>query len=145
MNMPPWLWYVFLAAISGGLSVVLAKLGLREVPEYLALVVRTAVLFSLTAIIAFSSGQLKNIVYLNKQSILILVATGACTSAYWIFYYKALQLTSAHQVAALDKAGIIVTVLLSVFILNESISIKNVFGIFLILVGCLFIVYDHKH
>ena len=138
--MPSWLWYTFLAAISGSLSVVLAKAGLREASEYTSLFVRTGILFSVTTAITFRSGQLSDIISLNKQSLLILIATGLCTSIYWIFYYKALRLASAHQVAALDKAGIIVTVLLSALVLNEGISIMTVLGVLLIIVGCVLIV-----
>ena len=140
--MPAWVWYTLLAAIAGSLSIVLAKAGLQMAGEYAALFVRTGILFAISMIITLRSGQLKGVINLSKQSLLILIATGMTTSIYWIFYYKALGLANAHQVAALDKLGIIVTVVLSVIILKESVSIRVAIGILLIIVGSILIVNE---
>lgn len=137
-----WLWYIVLATVAGSLSVVLAKAGLREASEYPALVIRTGILFLVTVAITIRSGQLGDIFNLNKHSLLIITATGISTSVYWIFYYKALKLADAHKVAALDKAGIILTVVLSSLLLKEPASIKTALGIVIILAGCLLIISE---
>ena len=142
--MPSWLWYTLLAAFWGSLAVVFAKAGLNEASEYLALFVRTAILFLTVIAFVLWSGQLKDIITLSKKAVLLLVATGLSTSLYWVFYYKALKIANAHYVAALDKGGIIFTVLLSLIIFREPFSLKTAIGILLIIAGCVLLVTNQK-
>jgi len=55
----------------------------------------------------------------------------------WIFYYKAIKIGNVSQVALIDKASILITLLLSFFILNEQFSWKVGLGASFILVGLL--------
>jgi len=134
--MPSWLMYVTVAMICGSLSIVLAKAGLNHASEHVALFVRTAILFSFTIVLNVASGDIKNVLRLDKRSLIILIASGIATTIYWFLYYKALKSAPAYQIAAIDKAGIVVTVLLSSIFLNEPVSMKSLLGILLIAAGC---------
>lgn len=139
--MPLWLLYPILATIAGGLSIALAKIGMKQTSENVALFIRTSVLFSSVVIIGSVSGDLGKISEIDKKSLIILIATGLMTAVYWLLYFKALKLADASHIAAIDKASIIVTVLFSVIFLKEQITLRASVGIFLILVGCILVVF----
>src|SRR5690349_9349171 len=139
-NMSSWLVYIIVAMFFGSLSIVLAKAGLSGSSEFAALFVRTGILFSITCMTCILSQDLKKVLHLDRRTLLILIATGIATSIYWIFYYKALKTAQASHVAAIDKAGIIITVLLSAVFLNEPVSVRSLLGTALIIAGCLLVI-----
>ena len=52
-------------------------------------------------------------------------------------FFKALQLGNASQVVPVDKFSIVLTVILAVVFLNETLSLKTIVGCILITIGTL--------
>jgi bacterial/archaeal transporter family protein len=140
--MPAWLVYILLATFAGGLSIALAKVGMKQASEHVVLFIRTGILFTSTLIVGLSTGELKHITSIDRSTFLILSASGITTALYWLLYFKALRLANVSSVAAIDKASIIVTVLFSVLVLKEQITLKALAGILLILLGCVIVVLE---
>ena len=67
--------------------------------------------------------------------------SGLTTSLSWIFYYRAMKDGPVSYVASIDKASIVVTLLLSVLILKEPVSARLAAGAGFILVGMVILIW----
>ena len=63
------------------------------------------------------------------------------TGASWLCYYRALQLGSVAEVAAIDKLSIVITVFLAVIFLQDTLTIKTLIGCGLITAGTVLMVW----
>jgi transporter family protein len=137
------MWWIFalLSALFAALTAVLAKAGVRGIDTNLAVAIRTTVILLLTWGIAFFSGGLRSISSINRQNLVFLVLSGITTGLSWLFYFKALEIGKLSQVAPVDKLSIALTILLSYFILKETIDLKTLIGALLVVGGTLVIIF----
>lgn len=133
--MQPWMIYAILSTLTGGAALVFAKMGMRQANEHTALVIRTAVLFTIVCINAILSGGLKDIKEIPGKALGWFVLAGFSTAIYWILFFKAMRTANVSVVSTIDKGSILVTFLLSYFILKEPISPKLIIGAALIISG----------
>lgn len=137
--------YQFFALISmlfAGVTSVIAKFGLKNVSSDTGLAVRTSFVFILIWINIFLFNNIKDFSNLSKRDIFYLACSGLTTSLSWIFYYKAIKIGNVSEVALIDKGSIIITILLSIFLLHEQLSLKIIIGCLMILGGL--VVISHK-
>lgn len=120
-----------------GLTSVIAKMGLKNVSSDTGLAIRTVTVFVFIWVNAIAFQSVKDFKNLTKTDIMFLTISGVTTTLSWIFYYKAIKIGNVSQVALIDKASILITLLLSFFILNEQFSWKVGLGASFILVGLL--------
>ncbi len=139
--MPLWLIYTLLAALFAGITAVLAKYGIQEISADLGLVIRTAVIFVLVILNAFSWGGYKDWPNLTSKSILFLALSGTTAALSWIYYYRAIKIGPVSEIAAIDKSSILITILFSVWLLREPFTAKLALGAALILAGMLVLVW----
>ena len=66
--------------------------------------------------------------------------SGIATGCSWIFYFQALQLGKAAQVAPIDKASVVMVILLSAIFLQEPLTLKVILGGLLIVLGTVVLV-----
>lgn len=133
--MPTWILYAIASMFFAGLTSVVAKFGLKNVPSDLALVVRTSAVFVLiwlNAIVFKHTAQFGNF---TKRDILFLCLSGATTTLSWICYYRAIKIGDVAIVAGIDKASLVITILLAFIFLNEPVTPKMLVGITLITAG----------
>ncbi|MGZ3885720.1 MAG: EamA family transporter, partial [Bacteroidia bacterium] len=117
--MPLWIVYALLSMFFAGLTSVLAKFGLKNVPSDLGLAIRTAMVFVLVWINALAFGHTAHMGSFTKKDILFLCVSGATTTLSWIFYYRAIKIGDVSVVAGIDKASLVITILLSFIFLQE--------------------------
>jgi transporter family protein len=130
-----WKLYAILAAIFAALTSILAKLGIKGVDSNLATAIRTVVIIVLAWSIVFATGGQSGISSLTKRNWIFLILSGLATGLSWVFYYKAISIGKVSQVAPIDKASIVLTLILSFFILNEQFTIKTIIAGLLITSG----------
>jgi transporter family protein len=85
--------------------------------------------------IVASTGAYKGIVNLTRQNWTFLVLSGLATGLSWLFYYKAISLGDVSKVAPIDKSSIVLTLVLSFFILGEQFTAKTIIAGLLIAAG----------
>lgn len=136
-----WWIYALLSAFFASLTAIFAKIGVTNVNSDLATAIRTIVILVVAWGIAIARGEVKGITELSKHSVLFLVLSGLATGLSWIFYYKALQLGKVSQVAPVDKLSVALTILLSVIILKETLSLKAAIGAVMIIGGTLVLIF----
>ncbi len=132
--------YQLFALISmafAGLTSVIAKAGLKNVSSDTGLAVRTIFVFVFVWLNIFLSNNMKDFSNLTKKDVLLLGISALTTSLSWIFYYKAIKVGNVSEVALIDKASILMTIILSVIFLNEHFTWKMALGSCLIIGGLL--------
>jgi len=135
--MKNWVVYSLISMFFAGLTSVIAKMGLKNVSSDTGLAIRTVTVFVFIWVNAIAFQSVKDFKNLTKTDIMFLTISGVTTTLSWIFYYKAIKIGNVSQVALIDKASILITLLLSFFILNEQFSWKVGLGASFILVGLL--------
>ena len=136
--MQPWKIQPILAAVFAGLTSVLAKSGMKNLGPDVSLALRTCVVFTLVMINMLVWTAAKPMAALRAaqpRDLLLLALSGVTTSLSWIFYYRAMQSGTVTFVSLVDKGSILVTLLLSYFVLREKFTGQTFAGAALILAG----------
>ncbi|MBU5484987.1 EamA family transporter [Clostridium sp. MSJ-11] len=130
-----WKLFAILSALFAALTSILAKIGIKGVDSNLATAIRTIVIIFLSWGIVFATGAQSGIKSLTKQNWTFLILSGLATGLSWIFYYKAISLGNVSQVVPIDKSSIVLTLILSFFILGEQFTVKTLIAGLLITAG----------
>ncbi len=136
--METWKIQAILAALFAGLTSVLAKSGMKNLGPDVSLALRTCVVFTLVMINMLIWTAAKPAAALRAaqpRDLILLALSGLTTSLSWIFYYRAMKTGTVSFVSLVDKGSIIVTLLLSVFVLREEFTRQTGIGAALILAG----------
>jgi bacterial/archaeal transporter family protein len=129
--------FAILAMIFAGLTSVIAKAGLKNVSGDTGLAIRTIFVFILVWINTLAFSHQNEFVKLTKKDILFLGISALTTTLSWIFYYKAIKIGPVSEVALIDKASIVLTLILSFIFLKEQVTLKIAIGSMLIVGGIL--------
>lgn len=130
-----WKLFAILSAVFAALTSILAKIGIKGVDSNLATAIRTIVIIILAWGIVFSTGAQHGLAALNKKNWTFLILSGLATGLSWIFYYKAIAVGKVSEVAPIDKSSIVLTLILSFFILGEQFTTKTLIAGILITTG----------
>lgn len=140
--MEKWKIFAILSMLFAGLTSVIAKFGMKNLSSDVALSIRTTVVFTIVLVNAFLlNNAISEIKQAPKSNLIYLAISGITTSLSWIFYYRAMKEGQVSYVASIDKASIVVTLLLSFIILKEPISPKILIGAGLILIGMVVLIW----
>ena len=136
--MEPWKIQAILAALFAGLTSVLAKSGMKNLGPDVSLALRTCVVFTLVmlnALIWTNARPLAALEAARPRDLMLLALSGLTTSLSWIFYYRAMKTGTVSFVALVDKGSILITLVLSFWLLREPFTPKIALGGALILAG----------
>ncbi len=140
--MEKWKIFAIISMLFAGLTSVIAKFGMKNLSSDVALSIRTMVVFAIiTANAFFLNDALTEIKQAPKSNLVFLIISGITTSLSWIFYYRAMKEGQVSYVASIDKASIVVTLLLSFLILKEPMTAKVLTGAAFILTGMLILIW----
>ena len=130
-----WILYAFGSALFAGLTAVLAKCGIRKTDSTVATAIRTIVVLIFSWLMVFIVGSQSQLSQIDGKTLLFLVLSGLATGASWLCYFHALQIGDINKVVPVDKSSTVLTILLAVLFLHESLSLPKGIGIVLIAVG----------
>jgi transporter family protein len=139
--MPTWIIYAIISMIFAGFTSVLAKYGLKNINPEFGLGIRTSVIFFLITVINIVGSKYKDFGLLTNKQWILLIASGITTTISWVFYYRAMKDGLVSYVAAIDKASIVITLLLSFWLLKEPFTPKILFGASFIFIGMLILIW----
>lgn len=132
-----WVLFAFLSALFAGLTAVLAKVGVENMPSNLATLIRTVVIVFFAAGIVWVRGEHTSLSSISRQSLLFLILSGIATGLSWLFYFAALKMGPVSHVAPIDKLSFVVAMILGVVFLHEKVTSLTALGALFILVGAL--------
>ena len=139
-----WQVWAIISAVAAGVTAVFAKAGLEDVPSHLGNAVRTAIVLLLSLGILIMTGEHRKASEISTRAWIFLALSGVATAVSWVAYFKALSMGSATPVTAIDKASLLVTMVLSILILGDQFSWKTALGAALIVAGALIASTDAK-
>ena len=134
-----WLIFALLSAFFAALTAILAKIGIKDVNSNLATAVRTIVILLFAWGIVLFQGTWKQMGSISNFSLIFLILSGIATGLSWLFYFRALQLGQASQVAPIDKLSLVITIVLATIILKEKITLQILLGSILMSVGAILV------
>jgi transporter family protein len=132
-----WIAYALLGAVAAGVTAVLSKVGVANIPSNLAVLIRTGVVIVIAAAMVFARGEHAALKDVKGTAWLALVLSGAATGISWLAYFKALQLAPASAVAPVDKLSLAVTIVLATVFLGETLTWKAAAGVILMVAGAI--------
>lgn len=139
--METWILYAILSMVFAGVTSVLAKYGLQNVSADLGLGIRTTTIFFFITLINIVGAKYKELPFLTGKQTLLLIVSGITTTLSWLFYYRAMKVGLVSYVAAIDKASIVITLVLSFVLLKEPMTPKVLLGAGFIFTGMLILVW----
>ena len=86
-------------------------------------------------LMVFLVGSQSQITQLGGKTLLFLIFSGLATGASWLCYFRALQIGDINKVVPVDKSSTVLTILLAVVFLHESLSLAKGAGIVCIAAG----------
>jgi transporter family protein len=135
-----WWIYALLSALFAALTVVLAKVGIKNVDSDLATAIRTVVILVVAWGIVLARQAWRGLPVLTATNWTFLALSGLATGLSWLCYFKALQLGKVSQVAPVDKLSVAIAITLSVMFLGETLTLKTAIGAALIIGGTLVLI-----
>lgn len=139
--MERWMTYALLSMFFAGVTSVLAKYGLEDINSDLALAIRTLTILVLVIGFVAATKKYDDLSVVTWKQTGLLVASGLATTLSWVFYYRAMKEGLVSWVASIDKASIVVTLVLSFVLLGEPITKTVLIGGGLILAGLVVLVF----
>ncbi len=134
-----WLPLAILSAVFAALVAIFGKIGIDKVDSTVATTVRAAVMLLLLLIVTTATGKLDEIGAIKSRALLFIVLAGAAGATSWFFYFWALKVGRASQVAPIDRFSAVITVVLAVLLLGEKISWKTGLGAAIMTVGAILV------
>ena len=132
-----WLLYALGSAFFAALTAILGKAGITGVESNLGTAIRTGVVLVMAWGMVAVTGKLREVRAVPRGELGFVLASGAATCASWLCYYRALQDGPASVVVPIDKLSVLVTVLFSALVLQESVSRRYLVGLALLVGGTL--------
>jgi len=124
-----WLVYAVLSAVFAAATSVLAKIGIRDVDSNAATAIRTCAVFVTAWLIVLFRKKTRLLTKLNGRETVFLILSGIMTGASWLCFYYAVQNGQVSVVVPIDKLSILVTVLFSLTVFKEKLSLKAWIGL----------------
>ncbi len=139
-----WILFAFGSALFAGMTAILSKSGIKNTDSNVATAVRTVVVLIFSWIMVFIVGSQDTIGSISQKTLIFLVLSGLATGASWLCYFKALQIGTVNKVTPIDKSSTILTMLLAILFLGESITFIKVVAILLIGAGTYLMIQKKK-
>lgn len=134
-----WLPSALLSAVFAAATAILAKIGIKDINSNLATGIRTIVILIFAWGIVFAQGGQKGLPAVSGYTLIFLILSGITTGLSWLFYFRALQLGTASQVAPIDKISLVFTLILAALFLKEKITVNVAIGAALMTAGAILI------
>lgn len=138
-----WVLLATGSAFFAGITAILAKCGIRKTDSTVATAVRTIVVLAMSFLMVLLVGSIPTIGTISWKSWLFLILSGLSTGASWLCYFQALQLGDVNKVVPIDKSSTILTMLLAILFLGESLTWLKVLCMAAIAVGT-YLMIDRK-
>ena len=136
-----WQFWAVASAGFAALTAIFAKIGVENISSDLATLIRTIVIFAVTAAIVAATGQWRAPGSISGRTYAFLALSGMATGASWLCYFRALKLGEAARVAPIDKLSVVMVAVFGVLFLGERLSAWNWMGVALIAGGAVLVAY----
>lgn len=130
-----WILYSLLSAGTSGVSVVLQKRGTVDGYTYRTSAVNSLAMLAAVLAVVIVSGYTGQLAAMTPACWALTVLSGIVQAGSWIAYFLAIKDANVSFLMVLDKANIIVTMVLARILVKETITCWMLLGTALILTG----------
>lgn len=130
-----WILLAFGSALLSGLTSITAKCGIKKTDSTVATAIRTGVVLVCSAIMVCVVGSWGELPEIDAKSWIFLALSGIATGASWLCYFKAISTGDINKVVPLDKSSTVLTAIIAMIFLGESVTVPKVTGLIVITVG----------
>lgn len=135
-----WIFYAIGSSFFAGITVVLAKCGIRKTDSDVATAIRTIVVWLFSWLMVLITGTWSGITQIGGKTLLFLILSGLATGASWLCYFHALQKGDINKVVPIDKSSTVLTILLALIFLQEGLTWGKIAAAILIGAGTLLMI-----
>lgn len=126
-----------LSAFFAALVAIFAKIGLQGIDCNVGTAARAIVMTIFILAFVTFTGKGNQLTQLNSRDLGFLVLSGVAGALSWLFYFAALQMADASKVSMVDRASVLMVIVLSALFLGEEITLKTALAGILIFFGLL--------
>jgi transporter family protein len=139
--MQSWLWLPLAlgSALFAALVAIFGKIGVDKVDTNVATMIRAGIMFVFMLAVVLATGKIGEIGGIKGNATLFIVLAGVAGAISWIFYFWALRVGRASQVAPIDRFSAVITLILAAAFLSEKISWKTGLGAVIMTVGAILV------
>lgn len=131
---------LILTALLWGSSSILEKIGLTKVDPIVAITIRSFTISIVLAVIMTVTGRIKDLITVDIKGLLLFALSGILAGLLGMWtYFAVLRLQPASRIVPIAAAYPLVTVVLSILILKEGVTLGQIFGTILIITGIWFV------
>ncbi len=137
-----WFLLAVLSAFFAALVSIFAKVGLQNVDSTVATAVRAIVMMLFILVFVISIGKGPQLTQFTSKDVGFIILSGIAGALSWLFYFAALKLADASKVAPVDRASVLIVMVLAALFLSEKISLKTATAGILIFIGLLLLALE---
>jgi transporter family protein len=132
-----WFLLAALSAFFAALVSIFAKIGLQGVDSTVGTAARAIVMVLFIVVFVVSSGKGPKLTQFTSKDMGFIILSGIAGALSWLFYFAALKLADASKVAPVDRASVLIVMVLAALFLGEKVTLKTATAGVLIFVGLL--------
>ena len=131
---------LLLTAFIWGITPIVEKIALKTADPVIGVTIRSIIVTVTLMIVLLLTNRTKELMTLSFKEIILFGISGLLSGllAMWL-YFKALKMGATSQVIPLGSTYPLFTMILSVIILRENLTIPNIIGTIFIVIGIWFI------
>ncbi|MDH4221305.1 MAG: EamA family transporter [Candidatus Bathyarchaeota archaeon] len=132
-----WFLLAALSAFFAALVSIFAKIGLQGVDSTVGTAARAIVMVLFIVVFVISSGKGPQLTQFTSKDMGFIILSGIAGALSWLFYFAALKLADASKVAPVDRASVLIVMVLAALFLGEKVTLKTATAGVLIFAGLL--------
>ena len=119
-----------------GSSPILERIGLAKIEPMTAVAIRSFAITIVLAMVMTLTGRIKDLIAVDIKGLLIFALSGVLSGLLGMWtYFEALKLQPASKIVPIAATYPLVTVLLSILILKEGVTLARILGTISIIMG----------
>ena len=127
---------LILTVLLWGSSPILEKIGLAKIEPLTAVAIRSFAITIVLAMVMALTGRIKDLIAVDIKGLLIFALSGILAGLLGMWtYFGALKLQPASKIVPIAATYPLVTVVLSVLILKEGVTLARILGTLSIIMG----------
>jgi len=132
-----WFLLTALSALFAALVAIFAKVGLQGVDSTVGTAARAIIMTLFIVIFVISIGKGPQLTQFTSKDMGFIILSGIAGALSWLFYFAALKSADASKVAPVDRASVLIVMVLAALFLGEKITLKIATAGVLIFIGLL--------
>ena len=132
-----WFILALLSAFFAALVAIFAKVGLQGVDSNVATAMRSIIMTLFVIAFIAAIGKFNQLTQITHSDMIFIILSGIAGAASWLCYFAALRLADASKVAPIDRASVLMVLVLAALFLGEKVTVKTAAAGVLVFLGVL--------